>query len=182
MNTGLYLTNRVIAPTPRPDWPRAEEVGGDGDALRILFPFNGSRAARAALDAVNEVSDGRPTMAWVLYVRQWDVKRGPVRVCLESAEEARQCVQAAVAALRLRGVSASGLVRNAPREHVAEVIVGEAERLHVDCIAMGANGHRALIGALTGSVPRRVARRATRRVILLDSTPIRAAVRALPGG
>ncbi len=172
MNTGLYLMKLVIAPTPRPDWPRAEEVGGDSDRdpLRILFPFNGSRAARAALDAVNEVSDKRPTMAWVLYVRPWDVNRGPVRVCLESAEEARQCVQAAVAALRLRGVSASGLVRNAPREHVAEVIVGEAERLHVDCIAMGANGHRALIGALTGSVPRRVARRATRRVILLDTT------------
>jgi nucleotide-binding universal stress UspA family protein len=172
VNTGLYLMKLVSGTTPRPDWPRPEEVCGasDRDPLRILFPFNGSRAARAALDAVSEASGKRPAMAWVLYVRPWDVSRGPVRVCLESAEEARQCVQAAVAALRLRGVSASGLVRNAPREHVAEVIVGEAELLDVDCIAMGTSGHRALVGALTGSVPRGVARRATRRVTLLKTT------------
>jgi nucleotide-binding universal stress UspA family protein len=82
-------------------------------------------------------------------------------------DEARQCAYAAVAVLRRRGVPASAVVRDAPREKVGQAIAVEAERLDCGSIVLGTHAHGAFVSALLGSVSRAVARRATRPVILV---------------
>ena len=106
-------------------------------------------------------------MAWILYVRHWDVARRPNRFCFETADQARQGVHSAVAELRRRGVPASGVIRDAAREKGGHAIVGEADRLDVGCIVMGTHAHGMFVSGLTGSVPRQVGRTATRPIILV---------------
>ena len=82
------------------------------------MPFNGTAAARAALDVASELARGRPALAWILYVRHWDVARGGYRFSFETADP---------------------------------------------------HGHGTFVSGLTGSVPRQVARTATRPIILVSA-------------
>lgn len=158
---------------PAPGWPALPDgcEGRGSEPLRFLLPYNGSAAARAALDAATRLGVHRPTVAWVLFVRPWDVARGGVRFSYETSEEAVHCVNGAASELRRRGIPASAVVRDARRERVGQVIVAEAERLDVGCIVMGTHAHGNLVAAVTGSVPRKVLRLATRRVIAVKARP-----------
>jgi nucleotide-binding universal stress UspA family protein len=155
--------------TPGPDWWGDSEILDDGgsEPFRFLVPYNGSAVSRQALHVAAGLGNSRSAIAWILYVRPWDVARTGVRICLETSEEARRCAYTAVAELRRRGVPASGVIRDARRERVGQVIAAEAERLDVGCIVLGTHAHGAWLSALLGSVSRKVARRATRPVILV---------------
>ena len=67
------------------------------------------------------------------------------------------------------------MIRDAAREKVGHAIAGEADRLDVGCIVMGTHAHGTFVSGLTGSVPRQVARTATRPVILVGAPQTRAA-------
>jgi len=167
--TATETWGRETEPVDGMDWPWVPEPveGGGSSALRILVPYNGTAAARRALEVAAEVSIGRPALAWILYVRHWDVARGGTRFCLEDNDEARRTSHAGVAELRRRGVPASGVIRDAARERIGHTVVGEAVRLDVGCIVIGTHAHGRFIAALTGSVPRQVTRSATMPVIVV---------------
>lgn len=149
-------------------WPPAASEGGGAARPALLVPYNGSRSADTALEVAADLGH-RSGLIWVLYVRPWDAARAGLRFCVETSEEARGCAHRAVAELRRRGVPASGVVRDARRERVGHVIAAEAERLDVRCIVLGTHAHGAWLSAILGSVPRIVARRATRPVVLVPA-------------
>lgn len=163
------VTPRPVPVGPRPGWPTGPEPGEDRDSeeLRLLIPYNGTAVARSALDTVTGLGPTGRVTAWVLYVRHWDASATGQRLCLESSDEAQRCVRSAVAELRRRGVPASGVVRDAPREKVGHAIAAEAERRCVSCIVMGTHAHGPVVAALLGSVTRRVARTTARPLVLV---------------
>ena len=170
-----------------PDWPRLPDPREDNGSspFRVLVPFNGTDAARTALDVAADLALRRQALAWILYVRHWDIARGGNRFCLETTEQARQRAHSAVAELRRRGVPASLVIRDAAREKVGHAIVGEAERLDVGCIVMGTHAHGTFISALTGNVPREVARTTTRPIVVVRAPRTRTAIalaQCLPTG
>jgi nucleotide-binding universal stress UspA family protein len=153
-------------------WPgRPDSDGGGSDPPEVLVPYNGTEVAETALDVAAHLAAGQSAMIWILYVRPWDVTRARTRFCLETSEEAHRCSRGAAIRLRRRGISASAVMRDAPREKVASVIAAEAERLNVGCIVLGTHGHGPLLSVLNGSVTRKVAQRATRPVIQVRCRP-----------
>jgi nucleotide-binding universal stress UspA family protein len=150
-------------------WPPSVASDGGEERSALLVPYNGSAIADAALAVAADLGAGSPI--WVLYVRPWDVVRAGFRSFLETSADARRCTQRAVSELRRRGVPASAVVRDARRDRVSDVIAAEAERLDVRGIVLGTHSHGAWLSAFLGSVTRRVARRATRPVILVRARP-----------
>jgi nucleotide-binding universal stress UspA family protein len=159
--------DRYVA-RPMAGWPWDPDAarGGGSDPFRVLVPYNGTPVSRSTLDVVAALGRSTSAVAWILYVRPWDVTRAG-RFCLETSDEAQQCAHAAATVLRDHGVPASGVVRNARRDRVGHVIAAEAERLDVGCIVMATHAHGAWLSAFLGSVSRKVVRRAKRPVILV---------------
>jgi nucleotide-binding universal stress UspA family protein len=89
------------------------------------------------------------------------------RLFIETPAEAHVLTRTALRHLQRRGISAHGIVREARREHIADLILTEAQLLGVDWIVLGTHARRALGVALLGSTSLTVARRATRPVILV---------------
>jgi nucleotide-binding universal stress UspA family protein len=167
MSGPMWLRQQVAVPaTGGPGGMGVFDEDGS-EPFRFLVPYNDSAISRRALDVAAELGRSRSAIAWILYVRPWDVARAGFRFCLETSDEARRCAHTAVAELRRRGVPASGVVRDARRERVGQVIAAEAERLDVGCIVLGTHAHGAWLSALLGSVTRKVAKRSTRPVILV---------------
>lgn len=156
--------------TPWTAYPVGELLDGSGGehGPRLLVPYSGSATADAGLEMAAEWTRTFGVEVWVLYVRAWDPMPGGGRFFIESPSEARCVVQKAVVWLRRRGVAASGIVRDAYRPHVADVIVAQAERLDARYIVVGTRARRALTAALMGSTSFEVARRATRPVLMVN--------------
>jgi nucleotide-binding universal stress UspA family protein len=163
-----YVEKRVARPVTGWPWGPGLAEDGGSDPFRVLVPYNGTPVSRSTLDVVAGLVRSTSAVAWILYVRPWDLTRAG-RFCLETSDEAQQCARAAVTELRGRGVPASGVVRDARRDRVAHVIAAEAERLDVGCIVLGTHAHGAWLSALLGSVTRKVVRRAARPVILVKA-------------
>jgi len=155
-----------------PDWtattPRLD-AGGDPSWIRILFPYSGTPTAAAALDVAADWAHALRAEAWVLYVRPWDTSRGG-HYYVETRAEAHAVTQAAVSRLRRRGVTASGVVRDADRARLVDTILAEAEAVDARLIILGTRARRVLSAALVGSTTLAVARRATGPVILVKGT------------
>jgi nucleotide-binding universal stress UspA family protein len=148
------------------------EPGGTGSsAPRILFPYNGSPTAQAALDVAAEWAHALHAEAWALYVRPCDVSRGG-HYYLETRAEARALATEAAARLRGRGVSASGIVRDADRGRIAHAILAQADALDVRVIVLGTRARGNLRAALLGSPSRSVARRSTRSIVLVRAAVV----------
>lgn len=154
------------------DWLRAmqgnDEPYEESRPISLLVPYSGSRTADSALDVAAEWAHALFANVWVLYVRLWDTCRGG-HYYVETRPEARAVAQAAVRQLRLRGVAASTVVRDADRERVAGAILGEADVVDARLIVLGTRSRGTLGRALLGSTSAAVARRATRPLILVDA-------------
>jgi nucleotide-binding universal stress UspA family protein len=151
-------------------WPSdsPDEGGGGEGRKRILVPYSGTWTADGALGVAADWCNALAAEAWVLYVRPWDPVRGGL-LFLDTPAEARAVGQVAVGRLRSRGVSASGVVRDAIRGGIADTIVAEAEALGVCSIVMGTPARRMLSAALAGSTSLAVARRSMCPVILVKA-------------
>lgn len=145
---------------------RLTDGGADSSTARILFPYNGSPIAEAALDVAAEWAIALRANAWVLYVRPWDTSRGGHYI-VETQAEARAVAAQAVVRLRARGISASGVIRSADRGRIAQAILAEANALDVRMIMLATRARGILGTALLGSTSRSVARRAARPVVLV---------------
>jgi nucleotide-binding universal stress UspA family protein len=155
---------------PWTGWPSTtpDQDGAAPDRRRVLVPYCGTRTAEAALETAADWCHALAAEAWVLYVRPWDPVRGG-RNFLETPAEARAVAQVAVGRLRGRGVSASGVVRDASRGRISDTIVAEAEALGACSIVMGTPVRRVLSEVLLGSTSLAVARRSPRPVILVKA-------------
>jgi len=142
--------------------------GAGSSAPRILFPYNGSPIAQAALSVAAEWALALRAEAWVLHVRPCDVARGG-HYYVETQAEARALVAHAVAQLRAYGVSTSGLVRHADRGRISRVIRAEADVLDVSVIVVGTRARGVFGAMLLGSISRSLARRTTRPVVLVKA-------------
>ena len=114
----------------------AREDARERPPIRLLLPYSGSRTADAALDVAIDWARALSADVWVLYVRSWDTCRGG-HYFVETPREAHAVAQVAMRLLRRHGVSASEFVRDADREHVARVIVTEADALGARLIVLG---------------------------------------------
>lgn len=153
-----------------PEWtattPAIEVSNANPSRSRLLFPYSGSPTADAALDVAADWAHALCADAWVLYVRTWDTSRGG-HFYIETRAEASALAQVAVSRLRLRGVTASRVVRDADRARLADAILVEAEALDARLIVLGTRARGVLGAALVGSTSMAVARRASRPVILV---------------
>ena len=165
-------SRKVTAQLDSPDWHSdARREGGPSDEssrVALLFPYSGSRTADAALDVAAEWAHALFADVWVLYVRTWDTYRGG-HYYVETRPEAHAVAQAAMRLLRLRGVPASGVVRDADRERVAGAILAEADAVDARLIVLGTRSRGVLGRTLLGSTSAAVARRATRPMILVEA-------------
>lgn len=162
----------AIAQRDSREWHSADLCGGtpgnESSPTSLLFPYSGSRTADAALDVAADWAHALFADVWVLYVRPWDTCRGG-HYYVETRGEARAVAQAAMRRLRLRGVPASGVVRDADREQVAGSILAEANAVDARLIVLGTRSRGFLSRTLLGSTSAAVARRATRPLILVDA-------------
>jgi nucleotide-binding universal stress UspA family protein len=147
---------------------RQDGPGGGSDAVSLLFPYSGSPTADAALNVAADWAHALVADVWVLYVRPWDTCRGG-HYYVETRYEARAVAQAAMRRLRLRGVPASGVVRDADRELVAGAILAEADAVDARLIVLGTRSRGVVGRALLGSTSAAVARRATRPLIVVEA-------------
>lgn len=147
----------------------AREDAWERPPIRLLLPYSGSRTADAALDVAIDWARALSADVWVLYVRSWDTCRGG-HYFVETRREAHAVGQVAMRLLRRHGVSASELVRDADREHVARVIVTEADTMGARLIVLGSRARGRLSRALQGSTSTAVARLTRTPLILVSGS------------
>ena len=147
---------------------RQDDHSGVTSRVALLFPYSGTPTADVALEAAADWAQTLFADVWVLYVRPWDTCRGG-HYFVETRLEARAVAQAAVRRLRLRGVPASGVLRDADREQVAGAILAEADAVDARLIVLGTRSRGVVGRALLGSTSAAVARRAARPLILVEA-------------
>lgn len=168
MPTSRKATAQIASHEWHSDARREPGPGDERSRVSVLFPYSGSRTADAALDVAAGWAHALFADVWVLYVRPWDTARGG-HYYVETRPEAGAVAQAAVRLLRLRGVPASGLVRDAARDRVARVILAQADAVDARLIVLGTRSRGVLGRTLLGSTSASVARRATRPLILVEA-------------
>ena len=91
---------------------------------------------------------------------------GGRRYPLENDSEAGSIVEAAVLELRVAGIAATGQVRHALVDRIAQAIVADATEWDADLIVLGAQYRSGLITRLFGSVALRVEKHASCHVLV----------------
>jgi nucleotide-binding universal stress UspA family protein len=149
----------------------------------ILIAYDGSDDAKAAVEHVAELVSGRPALVvtvWEPYVHL--ITRYPATGALLAAEdnveidaasrtEAGERAEEGAALARAHGLDASG--RAVAREgSVAETLLGEADRVDAEAIAVGSRGLGGLSSVLLGSVSHALLQHADRTVVIVPSPTV----------
>jgi nucleotide-binding universal stress UspA family protein len=130
---------------------------------RLLVAVDHSGAAEQVLSAARELALMSRGELWVLHVREHEsLGRGVMD--LETADEARGVLDAAVDELTGAGVDAHGEIRHAVNGRAAREIADSAREHDAGTIVMGSKGHGDLAGLLLGST--------THKVIHLTDRPV----------
>ncbi len=159
-----YLQTQPAEPSPA-----TIRQGWSPTPLRVLLPYSGSEESDRSLEATAQFAQLMAAEVRVVHVREYDDCRGS-RFFLDSHEQVIQLVLDAVSRLRRRGVTATGIVRNAPRGAVPNAILQEASDSKVSLILLGA--HRRRIRDLAcPNVVRRVLRKAACPVLVVRTDP-----------
>ena len=135
---------------------------------KVLLPFSGSPAAQRTVEAMVELAPILRSEVRVLHVREFDVGRGG-RFSLETREEALALTTAAVARLRRRGITATGVVRAAERVHVHRAIAAEAQEARAAIILLGASRLPSVAGLLRHRFVRKIVRHADCPVMVVHT-------------
>lgn len=145
------------------DLVSAQRIG----AQHILLAVDESRASRKALEVAAQLAERSHGSVFVLHVRESQpVRRGVVAT--ELREDAAELVNTVVFELRRKGIDAEGEVYTSFLGQVGGAIVDAARQLKSDLIVMGSSGRHSWIRRLlTGSVSRRVLKRAPVPVLLV---------------
>ncbi len=136
--------------------------------MKILYPTDGSKTAKAAIEFVVDIAKAQGGKVIVLSVAE---KVGYLGVEYKEVEEsllkfARDFAHQAAEEIKSKGVEAEERVELG---RPADIIVEIARKEGVDAIVMGTHGWTGLARAIIGSVADRVIRHAPCPVILVPT-------------
>jgi nucleotide-binding universal stress UspA family protein len=105
----------------------------------------------------------------VVHVRMWDpaVRGGGSRYWLETSQEATAVLERALASVWERGVAASGVVVDAPRQRLARAIAFQARTWNAEVLVVPRRRRTALGAFFLGSLPEKLMREADCPVLVL---------------
>jgi nucleotide-binding universal stress UspA family protein len=151
--------------------PRPVEGAGTAMYDKLLVAIDHSEVTDRVLDAARDLallSGGEVT---VLHLREREVMGkapgAPGLAGLETSEESKADIDAAVAKLTAAGVRARGEVRATIFGYAAREILDEARKLDAGAIIMGSRGRGDLAGLLLGSTAHKVIHLADRPVLVI---------------
>jgi len=134
----------------------------------VLLAYAGSEPERRLLETVASLSYRLGDEVSVFHVREYDICRGS-RFFLETPAEAASLTLDAVSRLQRAGIAASGVVCNENRSNVAQAILDEASKIGACAILLCGRLSGVLMAALFGSVSRRIVRRSSCPVVLVNA-------------
>jgi nucleotide-binding universal stress UspA family protein len=129
----------------------------------ILVAVDGSAHSNSTLSTTIEVAKKFEADVMVVHFIEHEVGRSSV-FRLESVDEAKKIVAAAVKKLKAAGLKTSSQVNDVAHGHAAKAIVDIAREKGVNLIVIGSRGHSEIEGLLLGSV--------THKVIQLAHIPV----------
>lgn len=133
---------------------------------RLLVAVDHSGATDQVLGAARELARLAHGELWVLHVREHEsLGRGVMD--LETADEARAVLDAAVVELAQAGIDAHGEIRHAVNGSAAREIADSAREHDVGTIVMGSMGHGDLAGLVLGSTAHKVIHLTDRPVLVV---------------
>jgi nucleotide-binding universal stress UspA family protein len=135
---------------------------------KLLVAVDHSASTERVLAAARDLASLSGGEVWVLHLREREVMppRGGSYVT-ETADEAQESVDAAVAELTQTGIKAHGEVKNTLYGHAAREIVDDAKAHDVGAIIMGSRGRSDLVGLVLGSTAHKVIHLADRPVLIV---------------
>ncbi len=134
-----------------------------------LAPDEPTGLIGGAIDMARGLVRDRADQVVVLHVREFSVARLAAMMRERGGADGRRAVDEIVARLRVAGVTARGLIREADEGHVARTILDAAGEFNVRLIVLGPPRHRVPIG----SVARRLMRQADVPVVVASRTGVR---------
>lgn len=135
---------------------------------KLLYPTDGSKTARAALEFVLDIAKAQN---WEILVLSVAEKIASFGIEYEEFDEvlmklANDFAQQAVAEIKKRGAKVEARIE---KGKPAETILAVAKEEGVDAIVMGTHGWTGLVRAVIGSVADRVVRHAPCPVVLVPT-------------
>lgn len=137
---------------PAPDaWP----AGGGKRLQRILVPVDPFGRAGHALALAARFSAAASGQLRLIHVRMWDpaAKGGGGRFYYQTSEEATAVLEKALTSVWAAGVPASGVVVDARRAELAQVIAAEAHSWGAEVMVLTRRRRTAIGVLLLGSLP-----------------------------
>lgn len=136
---------------------------------KVLVAIDGSRAGNQAVGAMASLAKQHGSDVTVLHVLEHKLTWA-ADIDLETENEARDLVDAAVDDLVKVGVSARGQVVHAPAARTAQEIVDAAGRVGASLIVMGTRGLTETKALLVGSITHDVLHRAVCPVLIVPAS------------
>jgi nucleotide-binding universal stress UspA family protein len=133
---------------------------------KILAAVDQSEIADRVLAATRELASLSGAEVWVIHVQEREPSKF-MSSSVESGEEARETVNAAVEKLASAGVKAHGQLARTVYGFAAREIVSFAQENGIGLIVMGSRGHGDLAGLLVGSTAHKVIHLADRPVLVV---------------
>lgn len=135
---------------------------------RIVVAIDHSQASERVVAAARDLALLSSGEVWVVHVRE---RQAPGKfappVDIETADDAQQQVEGAVARLSGAGVKAHAEIGHAFYGHAAAEIVACAGKHDAGVIVMGSKGHSDLAALLLGSTAHKVIQLADRPVLVV---------------
>lgn len=150
--------------------PTQTGAGGGGLPFqRICVPVGPSGPPDRALAAAASFGAATGGRLRVVHVRMWDpaVRGGGTRFWLETSEEATAVLERSLASVWERGVVASGVVVDAPRQRAARAIAIQARAWHAEVLVVPRRRRTALGAFFLGGLPEKLMREADCPVLVL---------------
>ena len=143
--------------------------GGGLPFQRICVPVGPSGHSDPTLAAAAGFGLATGGRLRVVHVRMWDpaVRGGGGRFYLETSEEATAVLERALASVWARGVAASGVVVDAPRQWLTRTIALQARAWRAEVLVVARRPRTALGALFLGGLPEKMLREAGCPVLVL---------------
>jgi nucleotide-binding universal stress UspA family protein len=149
----------------------AETSGVALDCLpvrRVLVPVDSLGQNRSALVMALRICATTGAVLRLVHVRLWDrMPRGGGRYFLETSRKASDALDASLFFAWRTGAEASGVVLDAARPRMAEVLLTEAARWHADTMILTLSPRRSIFAGVWDRVARQIVRKSSVPVLLV---------------